>query len=261
MPLLASYIAREGFFHRLDPRTKLTWLAVALVACFAVDRIAVHLALIALVFGSSRLAKLDLTGFLPITRVFCALAVGMIVVQTVFSDGGELFYRLGPVALHSQGPYLAVRGTVRLYGTVLLFLQFTMWTHPNELSQAMVRAGLPYRYAMLVGLALRFFPVLEGELRNILEAQEARGMELRSPLRKALAMVPVSLPLCLRTLRRANEVSLAMELRGYGFRPHRTFLRTIAYRPADYAITAVLTISLIACLGARLLYPIDSLWW
>ena len=30
MPLLASYASQESPFHRLDPRTKLTWLVVAL---------------------------------------------------------------------------------------------------------------------------------------------------------------------------------------------------------------------------------------
>ena len=253
--MLAAYTSQEGFFHRLDPRTKLTWLLAGLVACFALDVIPVDLALIALVLGSSRAARLELGRFLPITGVFCVLGVGMVLVQTIFSAGGEIFYRLGPVAFHSQGLPLAVHGTLRLYCMVLLFLQFTMWTHPTDLSQALVKAGLPYRYAMLTGLALRFLPILEEELESIFEAQGERGVDLRGPLRKALALVPIAVPLCLRTLRRANEVALAMELRGYGFRPGRTFLRTIVYRRADYAVTAVLVISIAACLTVRFLYP------
>ena len=251
--MLASYASQGGFFHRLDPRTKLLWLVTALVVCFAFDLIPVDLALIALVLGSSRAAKLWLRRFLPITGMFCALAVGMILVQTVFSVGGDVFYRLGPVELHSQGPFIAVRATLRLYCMVLLFLQFTMWTHPTDLSQALVKVGLPYRYAMLTGLALRFLPVLDDELEGIFEAQGERGVDLRGPLRKALALVPITVPFCLRTLRRTNEVALAMELRGYGFRPRRTYLRTIAYRRADYAVTTALAISLAACLAARFL--------
>ncbi len=251
--MLASYASQESFFYRLDPRTKVTWLVVALVACFALDLIPVDLALIALVLGSSRAAKLELRRFLPISMAFSVLAVGMVLVQTVFSVGGDVFYRLGPVDFHSQGLSLAVHGTLRLYCMVLLFLQFTMWTHPTDLSQVLVKVGLPYRYAMLTGLALRFLPVLEEELESIFEAQGERGVDLRGPLRKALALVPITVPLCLRTLRRANEVALAMELRGYGFGPNRTFLRPIVYRPADYAVTAALMVSLAACLGARFL--------
>ena len=255
MSLLASYASQESFFHRLDPRTKLTWLVAALVASFALDRILVDVVLLALVLASSRAARLDLESFLPITRVFCALAVGMILIQTVFHAEGEVFFRLGPVDFHREGLWLAVRGSLKLYCMVLLFLQFTMWTHPTDLSQALVKAGLPYRYAMLTGLALRFFPVLEEELGDIFEAQGARGIEFRGPLRKGLALAPITVPICLRTLRRANEVALAMELRGYGFRRHRSYLHAIAYRPADYVMTAALAVSLAACLGVRYLYP------
>ncbi len=253
--MLTAYTSHEGFFQRLDPRTKLAWLLTGLVVCFALDLIPVDLALIALVLGSSRAARLELERFLPITGVFCVLGAGMVLVQTIFSAGGEVFYQLGPVAFHSQGLVLAVHGTLRLYCTVLLFMQFTMWTHPTDLSQGMVKAGLPYRYAMLIGLALRFLPILEEEMESIFEAQGERGVDLRGPLRKALALVPITVPLCLRTLRRANEVALAMELRGYGFRPRRTFLRPIAYRSADYAITVVLIISIAAFLVVRFLFP------
>ncbi len=251
MTLLTSYLSQESFFHRLDPRTKLIWLTTGVVACLLLDQIAVSLALIAMVLGSSVVAKLDLRSLLPITRIFSVLAVGMILIQLLFhSDSGPLLW-LGPVALHREGFPLAVQGTLRLYCVVLFSFQFTMWTHPADLSQALVKTGVPYRYAMLAGLALRFFPIVEKELGDILDAQGGRGMELGSPLRKGLALAPITVSLCLRTLRRANEVALAMELRGYGFRRHRSYLHTIAYRPADYAMTATLAVSLALCLGVH----------
>ena len=242
MPLLASYTSRESFFHRLHPRTKLVWLGGALTLCFALDLVRVDLVLIFIVLGSSWAAKLDLERFWSVTKVFLLLAVGMVLIQTVFHGEGEVFFRLGPLDLHREGLSLAVRGTLRLFCTLLLLLQFTMWTHPVDLAQLLAKAGLPYRYAMLMALALRFFPLLEEELEGIFEAQGARGMEFRGPLRKALALGPTAVPLCLRTLRRANEVALAMELRGYGFRSHRTYLRPITFRPVDHVMTAALVI-------------------
>ncbi len=254
MPLLASYRSQESFFHRLDPRTKLIWLIGALAVCFALDLVLVDLGLIALVLGSSWAAKLDLERFRTIAKVFLLLAVGMMLIQAVFRGEGELFFRLGPLDLHREGLSIAVRGTLKLFCTVLLLLQFTLWTHPTDLAQALVKVGLPYRYAMLIGLALRFFPILEEELGGVFEAQEARGMEFRGPLRKGLALAPITIPLCLRTLRRANEVALAMESRGYGFRRHRSYLHTIAYRPVDWVMTAGLVIVLAISLGVHYLF-------
>ena len=65
-----------------------------------------------------------------------------------------------------------------------------------ELAQVLVRVGLQYRYAMLLGLALRFFPVLEQELaaimdrafREVLETSQER----RLPMRMAAYVVAVS---------------------------------------------------------------------
>ncbi len=209
--------------------------------------------MIALVLGLSWAARLDLRCFLPITRAIIPLAVGIILIQTVLYNGREILLQLGPADFHVQGFWLGIRVMLRLYCILLLFLQFLLWTHPTDLSLVLVKAKLPYRYALLMGITLRFFPVLEEELGSILAAQQARGMDLQNPIRRALALIPVGLPFCLRTLRRAHEVALAMELRGYGYRSERTFLRSIRFGPADYAITTGMTLCLIACFLARAL--------
>ncbi len=255
MPLTTSYAFKDTFFHRLDPRTKVGWLAAMLTLCFATNQWVLLVGLIVLIFGLSWTARLDLKCFLPIARVVGSLALGLILVQSVFYKGGDIFLHLGPVDFHVQGLWLAVRAALRLFCIILLFLQFLTWTHPTDLSLVLVRAKLPYRYALLLGLTLRFFPVLEQEMGSIVAVQEARGLELHNPLRRAFNLIPIGLPFCLRTLRRANEVALAMELRGYGFRDRRTFLRSIRFRPADYAITGGMMVVLIAYFILRAQYP------
>jgi energy-coupling factor transport system permease protein len=109
---------------------------------------------------------------------------------------------------------------------------------------------------MLAGLGLRFFPVLEEELAAILQAQAARGLELGSTTRRVLRLVPILLPFCLRSIRRAGDVALAMELRGFGFSPTRTFVRTIRFGRADAVVCCLLAALLIAYLLVRLLIGI-----
>ncbi|MBI3979131.1 MAG: energy-coupling factor transporter transmembrane protein EcfT [Chloroflexi bacterium] len=250
MPLLTAYAFRDTFFHRLDPRTKLVWLVAMLVLCFATSRILLLLGLVVFVLGLSWTARLDLRSFLPVTRMVSFFSIGVILVQTIFHAEGEILFRLGPVDFYAGGLWLAVQVILRLYCIILLFLQFLMWTHPTDVSLVLVKAKVPYKYAMLLGLTLRFFPVFEQELAAIYEAQEARGLDLRGSVRRARAFVPIVVPFCLRTLRRANEVALAMELRGYGYRPERTFLRTIEYRRVDQAVTAAILICLAAYFAA-----------
>ncbi|MCL4466357.1 MAG: energy-coupling factor transporter transmembrane protein EcfT [Chloroflexi bacterium] len=251
MSLLVSYSFRDSFFHRLDPRTKLAWLAVMLTLCVTASQVPLLVGLALVVLASSRAARLDLGSFWPMTKATGALALVLFLVQAVFQTEGGVLFSLGPVALHARGLELAVRAALRLYVILLLSLQFTMWTQPAELSLVLVMAKLPCRYALLVGLALRFIPILERDLADIFQAQAARGMELGNALRKAIAFGPVLLPFCLRTLRRANEVALAMELRGYGFGPRRTFARTVGFGRADYTVLAGLSLLLVVYFSAR----------
>ncbi|TAK33704.1 MAG: energy-coupling factor transporter transmembrane protein EcfT [Chloroflexota bacterium] len=255
MALVPSYTFQDTFFHRLDPRTKLVWLVAMLVLVFGSTSIAVPVGLTAVVLVSFWAARLDLRSLAPMAKLVGSLAIGIFLVQGLFHSGGDVLFQLGPLGLHTQGLRLAAQVVAQLFCMFLLCVQFLTWTHPTDLSLVLVKARVPYRYAMLVGLALRFLPVLEEELREILEAQQARGVDLRGSLRRGLAMVPIVVPFCLRTLRRSNEVALAMELRGYGFRPHRTFVRTIRYRPIDYAVSAGLVMCVVAFFVGRAFYP------
>jgi energy-coupling factor transport system permease protein len=118
-----------------------------------------------------------------------------------------------------------------------------MWVHPTDLALTFVSFGLPYRYALLFGLSLRTFPVLERELVRIFDSQAARGLELQGSLRKIVRLIPVMLPFVLRALRRTTEVAIAMELRAFGYQKTRTYLRSIQFTWADWAASALLIVA------------------
>jgi len=82
------------------------------------------------------------------------------------------------------------------------------------------RLGLhPQRLALAVGIALRFVPILAGELESIAKAQASRGADFGSgrggPIAKARAYLPLFVPVTVRALERAEALAEAMEARGY----------------------------------------------
>jgi energy-coupling factor transport system permease protein len=129
---------------------------------------------------------------------------------------------------------------------------------PTSLTLLLLKTGLNYRYAMLVSLSLRTFPLLERELGKIYDSQQARGMELRGTLRKLIRLLPVMMPFVLRALRRANEIAVAMELRGFGYGKERTWQRTIALGSWDRIALVVIAVATIVYAGLRLT---DSSWF
>jgi energy-coupling factor transport system permease protein len=125
----------------------------------------------------------------------------------------------------------------------------TYTTSPVELADGMERLLVPFRrvgvpaheLAMMMTIALRFIPTLVEETEKILKAQMARGAELDTggPLRRARALVPILVPLFVSAFRRAEELALAMEARGYRGGEGRTRMKQLRYRVQDAVAGAV----------------------
>ena len=252
MPLFSDYTHRENFFFRLDPRTKLVWLGAVSLAGLTAPSPVIPALLALLVVVTGWRAGLELRAFQLLGQAVAILALPVFLLQAVFRPGGQSLAEVGPLVITSEPLQVTVQVVLGLLCLSLAFVQFVLWTHPTDLAQVLVQLGLRYRYAMLLSLALRFFPVLEQEIAAIMDAQAARGLELEGSVRRALRLVPIMLPLCLRTIRRSSEVALAMELKGYGYAPTRTFLRQIAFRPVDRAATGLVLAAFLVYWAARM---------
>jgi energy-coupling factor transport system permease protein len=252
VPLFTDYSHRENFFFALDPRTKLIWLAAVAIIGLTASSPVVPAALTVISLVAARIAGLDLRAFRLLMIAVASLAVPVLIIQAAFQPSGERLVALGPLELTSGAVLVTARVVFGLLCLSSAFLEFVLWTHPMDLAQVLVRAGLHYRYGMLLGLALRFFPVLEQELGSIMEAQAARGLENQGFWTRGMAVVYILVPFCLRSIRRSGEVALAMELRGYGYGPTRTFLSKVQFRRVDVTVSVIVVGAFVAYwIGSR----------
>jgi len=88
------------------------------------------------------------------------------------------------------------------------------------------------------------------ETDKIMKAQIARGVEFASgPFKERIkAVVPLLIPLFVSSFKRAEELAIAMEARGYRGGEGRTKYRQLSWKNADslqLVVLAVLTILLI----------------
>ena len=252
VPLFTDYTHRENFFFALDPRTKLTWMVAVSAIGLTASSPLVPAVLTVCSLVAAQAAGLNLRAFRLLMMAIGVLAVPVLAIQVLFQPVGARLLSVGPLDITS-GPFEVTAEVV--LGLLCLssaFLEFVLWTHPMELAQVLVRVGLGYRYSMLIGLALRFFPVLEQELKAIMEAQAARGLENQGFWTRGMGTVFILVPFCLRSIRRSGEVALAMELRGYGYSPTRTFLHPVAFGAKDAAVTGAITALFLAYWALRL---------
>ncbi len=229
---------RSRFAAAVDPRVRLGWAISAVAAGVYVHELLPRMVLLAAVLAASLITRTSIKPMVLLIKVTAFLGVQFILLQSLLRPEGVVLMRIGALTFREGGLWEGVNGMLLLILTMTACLQFLQWTNPEELAVLLCRLGIPHRYALLPGLALRFLSVAERDLVGVMESRQCRGLELASGWRKAMNLPFLIVPLLLRTLKRAEEVSLAMELKGYGLHDQRTLVRDLRFTRRDAAIAA-----------------------
>ena len=78
--------------------------------------------------------------------------------------------------------------------------------------------GIPTKdIALIMSISLQFIPVFFSDIDRIRKAQTARGVDFSkgSVMDRAKSVFPLVIPAFISAFRRADELSLAIEARGY----------------------------------------------
>ncbi len=104
----------------------------------------------------------------------------------------------------------------------------------------------------MIAMALRFLPMLLEEYDRLRMAQMARGADFSTGgiALRMRAVTLLAVPLLLSAFRRADELVMAMEARGYRRGP-RTTLRELRMTGTDVAAFAVMAAFVLMNIGLR----------
>ena len=144
----------------------------------------------------------------------------------------SLFYNQGKVLLSFWKINITLGGVRQGAIIVLNVLLVILWSKlfistssPIEITKAISFYLKPLRIfkiptenlALILSVSIQFVPTLLIETQNIKKAQTARGAEFesRNPLKKAKCVIPLIVPIFINAFKRADELSLAIEARGY----------------------------------------------
>lgn len=248
VPVFGAYVPASSPVHRLDPRSKLLAAAI-LIAVALVVRSWYGLGLLALATAAAAaLGRLPpgylLRGLRPVL-VFAAFTFAF---QVVFTTGGAELARLGPVRVTADGVAEGLRMTLRLLLVVATVLVVTLTTRADELAEGVERllaplrlvGADPYEVAFVTTGALRFVPTLLEQAEKVRRAQMARGVDFETGtlFARVRRLFPLLVPLVISSLRRAEELGLAMEARGYRGGAGRVPRRRSRMGPADLVALA-----------------------
>ena len=239
---IGQYIPGESLIHRLDPRTKIiaTFLFIALL--FLVDTFIGYACGAVLILLSVILSRIPIKFIL---RGIKPLAVIIVLTLSLhfFMTDGRVIFQLGFIKVTEEG---VVRGLMMGSRLVLLVIGtsiLTLTTSPILLTDGIESLLKPFKVigvpahelAMMMTIALRFIPTLVEETEKIMKAQMARGADFQSGglMQRAKNLIPLLVPLFVSAFRRADELAIAMEARGYRGGQGRTKFRELRFQRID----------------------------
>ncbi len=261
---LGQYYQTDSVIHRLDPRVKLVTTLCYIISLFIVDSVVGYIIaglFLAFVIALSRVpVKFMVRGMKSI--VFLLV---MAVIFNLFLTQGEVVVSFWKLHITKEGIRLASMMAVRLVFLIMGSSVMTLTTTPNNLTDGLESLMKPlkvirvpvHEIAMMMSIALRFIPILLEETDKIMKAQIARGADFESGnlIRKAKSMVPLLVPLFISAFRRANDLATAMEARCYRGGEHRTKMKPLIYKKADFLAYGTVCIYLGLCVGiGRILF-------
>ena len=241
------YSEGDTLAHRLDPRAKLLFALLYIVASFLVQSpwgfAAIALAAVLVLAASGTGAR----GALRALKPFWWLIVFVFVFDVLFVDSGEVFFQAGVLCVSSGGVAFAVKSVVRFCCVLLGTSALMTTTSSTELSdgaalllEPLERLGLKTHGASVaLGMTLRFIPVITQEFQRVREAQELRCADFSGgAVSRLRAYVPVIIPLFQGAFRRAETLALAMENREYDASLARSSIRSYSLSSADAGVIA-----------------------
>lgn len=250
--IFGRYIPGNSFIHKLDPRSKLLFVFLFIAIVFIANNAITYVMLLAFTLVTVLFSRIRLYFLINGLKPILFLLIFTFLLHIFFTKEGELLFKWQFISVYEeglkQGIFISVRFLVLVFTTSIL----TLTTSPISITDGMEMLLKPFKrfklpvheLALMMSISLRFIPTLMDETDKILKAQMARGSDISSgPVKERIkAVVPLLIPLFVSAFKRAEDLAVAMEVRGYRGGEGRTRYRQLKWHWRDSFILILLGI-------------------
>ncbi|WP_373894623.1 energy-coupling factor transporter transmembrane component T family protein [Virgibacillus natechei] len=244
--IIGQYVPGESLVHRLDPRTKITIIFFFVIIVFLANNVLSYGVLIAFALLSMFTSRVPIRFIMKGLTPVWFLIIFTFILHLFVTNEGTLLADLFIVKIYSGGVIQGFAISLRFFLLILVTSLLTLTTTPIEITDAiedmlhpLKKVKFPvHELALMMSISLRFIPTLIQETDKISKAQASRGVDFRTgPIKeRAKAVVPLLIPLFVSAFKRAEELAMAMEARGYHGGEGRTKLRQLKVEKRDIGI-------------------------
>ena len=225
---------RESYLNQLYPLVKLTWVFIVAVGLFIYQTpIPGAVMFVMLILLAKFAGKIPFKQILVNGKIIFGLGL-LLMIFHFFADPGNSVLKIGPLSITDtgllQGPIFFFRLSVVVLASFIL-----IWTtDTRDLMVSLTKAGIPYRGAFAVFLALRFLPLIQKEVDAVRAAHSIRGKSTSSRFGHRFKLWRRYIfTILINGLRKAETTATSLECRAFGCFPTRTYVKDVNYKNVD----------------------------
>ena len=245
------YTPYNTFVHKLDPRNKILILILLMVAIFLKftlwsTTLLLSAGMLILLILLMILTRISFLGLFKSMKSMWFMVIFILAIYVFIPNNSYTMvcYRFNDhYAIYWDSFYQAGYIILRLILMISLTMVLTSSTKPMDLTYAFEWYMYPlkvirfpvHEIAMTLSIALRFIPTLLDETDRIMKAQASRGVDFNrgNLFKRFRAVISLIIPLFVSAIQRSEELSDAMEARGYDPKGKRTRYRKLSFTYRD----------------------------
>jgi energy-coupling factor transport system permease protein len=258
---MSIFIQGKTFWFKLDPRVRVIFLLSVFLIAFAFDDPLILFLILAALAGFLMLNELPIKKLVSIVLPLTITLIFYALITIFWVNPTPQQYRLTPFAYIwgksfplDVGSLLYLCGILeRVYIMTISAWFVTLSITPPELVAALSRCRLPPSFSVAGAASFASLPFLQSIISTIKEAVQSKGWETENKglIGTLRSFSPILFPVFFMTMKRSQDLALAMECRGISQIQNRKPRRKLKYNTLDWGFTLVL---LGAGFGSLILY-------
>ena len=250
--IIGQYVPGDSLIHRLDPRTKITIIFLFVFIVFFANNLLSYGVLVLFALASVFTSKVPIRFIIKGLTPIWFLIIFTFILHLFVTKEGTVVFEFWIFEFYSGGIIQGFAISIRFFLLILVTSLLTLTTTPIEITDAIEDMLHPlkkfkfpvHELALMMSISLRFIPTLMQETDKISKAQASRGVDFRTgPIKERIkAVIPLLVPLFVSAFKRAEELAMAMEARGYQGGENRSKLRELKTGKRDIFIYIVFAI-------------------
>lgn len=241
---IGQYVPADSVIHKLDPRTKILITMSVMVLAVLTTSLRVYSLISLFLLSLSFASQIPFFYFFRNLKSFLWLFLFTFILHIFFTSGETIkFLSFKFIKVSYEGVINGIIYSWRLAIFIFCAAFLSLTTQAVELTDATFKSFSPLKklkfpieeLSLITMISLRFVPLLLEEAFNLKKAQMSRGASFEGGLIKRVKKtLPLLIPLFVSSFRKADELALALDARGFRSGQERTSFQRLVFKRSDY---------------------------